>query len=436
MTGKDKLEKAKALALQANAALAEGTPDAIQRGEGLFKEAQDLKAQAAREIEIMQFAESISGEVAALEQKSAPRQPQAEPERKTKFDGMEEWMGSVTDFLTKGKTDPRLKIWSELGDNALPLVNEQKQMVENVGASGGFLVPTEVSTDIMAQASEQSIVRSRATIIRMNRRQYDKIVLDQTGTTAGQSHWHGGMVAYWGEEAAEKTITNAKWRTVSLVAKKLYAYARASDELVDDAVISLNDYLQSDLGMAGLIAWNEDLAFIQGNGGAQPLGVINAGATITVNRNSVANIVDYEDLTHMLEHHMQSPSSVWVASISLKNVLMNMTYPSGNPALVWQPSARDSMPDRILGIPVLWTEKCPLAGSAGDLILADWKHYLVGDRRAMTFASTNAEYFKYDQTSWRMVHRVDGRPWMSAPITLQDSTSTISPFVILGAKST
>ena len=83
-----------------------------------------------------------------------------------------------------------------------------------------------------------------------------------------------------------------------------------------------------------------------------------------------------------------------------------------------------------------WTEKVPLSGTAGDIGLYDFNHYWIGDRQAMTFATTNAEYFKYDQTSYRMVHRVDGRPWMNTPFTLQDGTSTISPFVILGAKST
>jgi hypothetical protein len=29
------------------------------------------------------------------------------------------------------------------------------------------------------------------------------------------------------------------------------------------------------------------------------------------------------------------------------------------------------------------------------------------------------------------VHRVDGRPWLSAPITYRDGVTTVSPFVIL-----
>ena len=39
--------------------------------------------------------------------------------------------------------------------------------------------------------------------------------------------------------------------------------------------------------------------------------------------------------------------------------------------------------------------------------------------------------FRNDLIAWRAVHRVDGQPWLSAPITLADGTTDISPFVIL-----
>jgi HK97 family phage major capsid protein len=435
MTVKEKVERYKALYAQAKAKVEEGEIDAA---EAQMKEADDLKAQAVRELDILKRADEGAEDIQAMEETSSPR-PEPESEVKTKFDSGDEWGEVLHDFLTKGRHDPRLKLWNDIGDTAIPLYNQQKQMVENVGASGGFLVAPEYRNEVMQVAAEMAIVRPRATIIRMTKRQYITTLLDQTATTAGIPHWYGGMIAYWGEEAAEKTITTAKWRQFTLTANKLYAYSRSSDELADDAMISLIDFLQSAQGMGGLIAWNEDFAFLQGTGVNQPQGVIGAGATITINRQQAGPGVDpvtYTDLTEMLESHLQSQNSAWVVSISLKGTLMRMTYPTGNPALVWQPSARDGMPDTILGIPVFWTEKAPLSGNAGDIGLYDFNHYWIGDRQALTFASTNAEFFRYDQTSYRMVHRVDGRPWMNTPFTLQDGTTQVSPFVILGAKST
>jgi hypothetical protein len=33
--------------------------------------------------------------------------------------------------------------------------------------------------------------------------------------------------------------------------------------------------------------------------------------------------------------------------------------------------------------------------------------------------------------TWRFVQRVDGRPWLDNPITLQDAVTQVSPFVVL-----
>jgi len=90
----------------------------------------------------------------------------------------------------------------------------------------------------------------------------------------------------------------------------------------------------------------------------------------------------------------------------------------------------------LFGYPVIFTEKTPTIGNAGDVILADMRYYLIGDRQATTIESTPYVQWQYDLTSWRAVHRVDGQPWLSAPLTLQDGTLQVSPFVILGAKST
>jgi HK97 family phage major capsid protein len=87
-------------------------------------------------------------------------------------------------------------------------------------------------------------------------------------------------------------------------------------------------------------------------------------------------------------------------------------------------------------MPVFWTEKLPLIGQQGDILLADMKYYLVGDRQATTVETTKFDRWAYDETSFRCTHRCDGQPWLSVPLPLQDGTSTVSPFVILGTKHT
>ena len=330
------------------------------------------------------------------------------------------------------KRDPRLQRFQDKDE---PSGHQDKAMAESVGASGGFLVPTEFLAQVQAVQAEAALVRPRATIIRMRRRQIALPVLDQTGTTAGVPHWFGGMQFYWTEESGAKTATDPSWRKVQLTAHKLIGYTYASDELVDDSAVSLADFLSGPLGFAGGVTWMEDYAFINGTGAGQPLGVINAGATITVNR-AATNTVGLTDLLNMIESFLPSGRGVWFYTQSGLRELMQISGPTGNASYVFMPSARDGVPDTIFGMPAIRTEKVPRIGTAGDFILADWNYYLIGDRQASTVESTQYDRWNYDDTSWRIVHRVDGQPWLSAPLTYQDGTTQVSPFVILGDKST
>lgn len=346
------------------------------------------------------------------------------------FDDGGEFLYTAWQAATGAKRDPRLVYFrdEEKGGHAT------KQMVESVGASGGFLVPTEYLAQLQAVTPQDAIVRPRATKIRMRRRAIDIPVLDQTGTTAGRPHWFGGMIFYWAEEASAKTITTAAFRKVTLTAHKLIGYTRASDELLDDAAISLSDFISGPMGFVGGCVWHEDYTFLNGTGAGQPLGVINAGATITVNR-AGAGAVSYADLVNMVASFLPSANGVWVINQSVLPSLMTMMDAAGGAVgtgtYIWG-SAADGVPARLLGMPVIFTEKVPLLGTAGDVGLYDLKYYLLGDRQATTVESTKFDYWAYDQTSWRVVHRVDGQPWLSTQLTYQDGTTTVSPFVILG----
>jgi len=345
----------------------------------------------------------------------------------SEFKAWGDFLYAVWEANTGRGVDQRLKAFRDETPKAT------KQMSEATGAAGGFLVPVEFRAELMAALAEASIVRPRATVIRMTRRQLDIPVLDQTGTTAGIPHWFGGMQFYWSEEAGEKTLTDAEFRKIPLVAHKLIGYTRAGDELLDDAAISLADFLDGPLGFAGGVAWMEDYAFFQGTGAGQPLGVIGAGATLGIAR-AAANAVGYADLVNMLEAFLPTGKGLWCISQSAMSNLLTIQDPNG--AYVWQPNAREGMPTVLFGYPVAFTEKLPRVGTTGDVLLADWTYYLVGDRQATTIETTKFDRWRYDETSWRVVHRVDGQPWLSTPLTYQDGTTQVSPFVVLNAYST
>lgn len=306
--------------------------------------------------------------------------------------------------------------------------SESKDLLESVGASGGFLVPEEQRNELLQWTPELTAIRERATIIPMRRRSVRIPTLDQTGTTAGQPHWWGGVLAKWTEEAGEKDETQPKFRQINLVAHKLVCYTEASDELLADSAISLEGFLGA--AFNGVISWYQNYAFVNGTGAGQPQGIITAGATITVPR-AGAGAIALADVINMVEA-FQGVNPVWFASRQALSNLMLLNGPALNPSYVFMPSARDAMPHTLFGYPLIFSEMCPALGTAGDLILADWSKYLIGDRQQVTVDSSKHFQFQNDLTAWRAVSRVDGQPWLSAPLTYQDGATEISPFVILG----
>lgn len=405
------------------------SPENAERAGKMIEDARALKGRAAQMKDVLALGAELAAEREAAQDPDTGAEPAAS---KAKF---KDW-GSFLEAVyraghpnIKAPKDPRLQWFKE------DAPAQTKVMQEATGAGGGFLVPVEQSEVMQAVQAEASIVRSRATIIRMRRRQLNVPVLNQTGTTSGIPHWFGGMQFYWAEEAAQKTSTDASFREATLVAHKLIGYTQASDELVDDAAISLSDFLSGPLGLSGGVTWMEDYAFLNGSGAGQPLGVINAGATLTQNRVATLSI-GLADLAGMVGKFLPSGRGLWVYTQSALAQLIQLNGPSANPSYIWQPSARDGVPDMLFGMPAIRSEKVPLLGTAGDIGLYDFRYYLVGDRQATTVESTRFDQWAYDRTSWRVVHRVDGQPWLSAPLTYQDGTTQVSPFVILGDKTT
>ncbi|MBU2249540.1 MAG: phage major capsid protein [Gammaproteobacteria bacterium] len=423
LEAKGYLERAKALADKPDP-----TPEEKQEVVSLYnaaKEAQDRASQY----------DSLVAMAADLETKTRAT---AQPAPGRKFSGLGEFLQVVYKQSIMHQPDPRLgRTFNDPTEPTTPEgysgwvaeSKERKDLLENVGASGGFLVPIDQREQLLSVPGPEMIVRPRATVVPMRRRQIQWPVLDQTNTTSGRPAWYGGVLANWTEEGTQKSEVEPKFRQINLVAHKLVTYTEASDELLDDSAVSLEALLTS--LFAGAINWYEEQAFVNGTGAGQPLGIIQAGATFVQGR-AAAGAIGIVDIINMLEHfHGTNP--VWMISRSALPSLLQLNGPAGNASYVFIPNAREGMPATLFGYPVFWNEHCPLLGQRGDIILADLKMYLIGDRQATTVDASKHYKFQYDLTCWRAVHRVDGQPWLSQPIYWSDGTTQVSPFVILDA---
>jgi HK97 family phage major capsid protein len=447
--GHEFLLKAQGLMQEAEAVYADPTAsaEAFAEAEKKVEEVKTLKKRASRLIEAGKLMNELNGEIKRTHK---PGTPNMGFPTLGHFVSATLQAGNMRRMQMNLPVDPRLMKYAYRTDSKeterFVKVHQPgagvesgwgtKDLGESVGSAGGFLVPEEFLPDLYGVGSERTAVRSRATVIPMSRRSIRIPVLDQTGTSSNAPNFFGGIQPVWTEEATSKDETDPSFRQIELVAHKLTCYTEVSDELVEDAVISFDAFLRGPLGFAGAIAWTEEYAFLQGTGTGQPLGVLNAGATITVNRQADGEF-RLEDAANMLESFLPSSTgnAVWMMSQSAMSELITMNGPAGNPSYVFVANASAAAPMTLLGYPIIFTEKLPVQGSTGDVLLADWSYYLIGDRKEVTIESTNVYKFQTDQTSWRAVHRVDGQPWLSQPLTLADGTSQVSPFVILGEKA-
>jgi len=298
-------------------------------------------------------------------------------------------------------------------------------------ADGGFLVPETLRSQLLQLALEQAVVRPLATVVPMDSARVPFPMIDTT-TNAGSVF--GGMIAYWGEEGAALTDSNPKFGRVTLDAKKLTGLSAVPNELLQDSIVSFSALIETLWPQA--LAFSEDNAFQSGTGTGEPLGFRGAGnpAAVTVSRGT-ASTIKYPDVVGMYARMLPSSLSnaVWMcAPDALPQLLqMSLTVGTGGNS-VFVVNAAAGMPMSIFGRPLIITERGSQLGSRGDLVFCDLSYYLVGDRQVMTADSSTDYNFGSDKTTFRIIQRVDGRPWIQSAITPQNgSSSTLSPFVEL-----
>lgn len=341
-----------------------------------------------------------------------------EQQKKSAFGGQAQKQ-SFGDFLVKAR----------MNDAGLKEMT-RKALSEGTGVDGGFLVPEEFMAEVQRVQLEETVVRANgARVLNMNSNIMRIPALNIASNASGSVF--GGITANWTGEADLKTPSAPKFKQVTLEAKKLVGYVESSDELNNDAIVSMGGLLQ-DL-FTQTIAFEEDSAFLTGNGVHKPLGIVNAPCTVAVTR-TTASRVGTVDLVGMLARfYRKGGNPVWLINQSVLPEIYKLKDENSNYILLpgSNSSISGALPTTIYGIPVVVTEKLPALGTSGDIVLADMRYYLIGDRQRITVDESIHVKFQTDEKSWRFVTRVDGQPWIDSAITPRAGGSTLSPFVKL-----
>jgi HK97 family phage major capsid protein len=298
--------------------------------------------------------------------------------------------------------------------NRLPaeqFVQKATGLSEGVAADGGYLVPTEFMATVIEFAIKQSPLLQKVWRIPMgsNVKKIPKLV-----QSAGS--YFGGLALYWIDEAATKTGTKPAFDQITLTARKLIGLTYLTDELIDDSMINIVNFLTK--LFVDAMRYELENKILNGTGTGQPLGVI-ADTNVNLVPRATASQLVYADVVAMdtiIDENIMNLT--WTMRKASKNQLRLQVdsqnrpfwldgYAGGQNALI------SPAPDRLIGYDVALTRNSPALYSKGDLVLGDWGLYLLGYRQDVRVAVSIHDKWTTDETSYRFVMRVDGTPGQS-----------------------
>ena len=308
-------------------------------------------------------------------------------------------------------------------------------LAEGSAVTGGYGVPWEIAEPITYDIAYNSLFRRYGALSQpMEVAEFKLPAPLVTSPSSGVPNWFGGISFVWTSEAQTRTDTEPTFKELDLKLWERSGTGTASDPIIDDAP-GLSSWLRKAITLA--IAWDEDFAFLQGTGAGQPQGVINANATIPITRSYAGQIV-YNDVATMQSKLLPSSfgNAVWVFSPSVAPQLLQLKDGTSR-AVFLSIGQSDGKPATwsFLGRPAIPSDQLPALGNKGDLLLIDPRWYAIGDYErengALEIAASLHVKFIQNQIVIRVVRRVDGRPMIDQPVTLQDGSTQVSPFVSL-----
>ncbi|CDP51983.1 Phage major capsid protein [Devosia sp. DBB001] len=412
--------KMKAIVSGAEGANRDLTAEETTEFDALKAQRDALDARISRAEDLDATDEALSATVPARSrQANIPRA--GGPEANREFESLGQFLYSVR----FNQNDQRLSTLFNENVGAIGIDGElSAEMRMDNDTQGGFMVPQQFQSSIMSVSPQESLVRSRATVIPAGSPPDAGITipaLNQEGNADG--HVFGGMTFDWIEEGGDKPETDAELAGVGLTPHEIAGHVPVTDKLLRNWQAS-GAFIER--LMRGGVTAAEDYAFLRGNGVAKPLGVLNAPATKYINR-ALANKITYADTVEMVARLlMRGGSPVWSMPQSALPQIAELKDESGR--FIWKPDARDGFAGTLHGYPVRWNNRQPGLGSKGDVLLADLSYYLIKDGSGPFVAASEHVKFLQNKTVIKIFWNVDGAPWLKAPFA-EENGYEVSPFI-------
>lgn len=333
--------------------------------------------------------------------------------------------------------------WEKNGDGTWTVYKAADATTMRVDDSeyGGFLVPPEFRNELWLAVEQKNEILPRCTQIPMAVNSVKIPYVNGFDESGGLVY--GGIEWKWVDELGGFTATRPKMGRISLELKKLAGLAYSSDEILADSPISMENVLKN--GFQSGLNFQLNKVLVRGTGAGQPLGILNAPCLVSVTKETgqAAGTIVYENILKMFSRIFDSTNAVWLANESTLPQLATMSLAVGTGGLpVFLPAngAAGTPYATLFGRPLIFNKHCSTVGTQGDLILADWSQYLLGQKAGQgatgKFDTSIHLKFDVDQVAFRFIFRIDGQPWWPTYFTPpQATTNTMSPFIVLDTRA-
>lgn len=302
-----------------------------------------------------------------------------------------------------------LQLYLREGKESAPLALESKAMHSGSDPDGGFLVGTEMDTQIDRVASAETAMRRLATVRTIGKASYKKLV-----KTSGMT---GGWV---GEQEDSSESAAPKYAEIEIPAARVFVEPWVTNDMLEDADYDLEADLTEEAGVAFSEA--EGTAFLNGDGIKKPRGLLSYSTVANASYawGKLGFIVSGAngafaasnpgdkliDLQHALKQRYRN-GAAWLMADSTLAAVRQMKDGSGAYYL-WQPDPLAGFGGRLLGSPVETDDYMPaMATNSLSVAYGNFKRaYTIVDRRGIAVIRDNVT--KKGTTKFHFSRRVGG----------------------------
>lgn len=333
-----------------------------------------------KEIERLERQAVIDAELAKASSAPITNKPNAQISRETK-------KGRATDEYRRAFWDNMRNRNSYEIQNALSIGTDSE---------GGYLCPEEYEKKLVEALEDEVFFRSLATVIRTSSGDRKIPIVTSKGEAA------------WIDEGGQFPESDDSFGQTSIGAHKLATMIKVSDELLNDSVFNIEQYISKEFGRR--IGTKEEEAFFVGDGTGKPIGIFNKTGGAETGVTAATTGITFDDVMD-LYYSLRAPyrnKATWILNDSTVKAIRKLKDGNGN--YIWQPSVREGEPDRILNRPYRTSIYVPeLAAGSRVMAFGDFSYYWIADRQGRSFKRLNELYATTGQVGFLASERVDGK---------------------------